>query len=188
VVCSILGIAANFALGGKVPEIIDGFLAALGNTFSALALFILGVNMQGKLALFGDRRKLSVPLLLILGKSLALPVIIRLLTQALGIPGEDPITVAAFLIGTFPTAPSGQSHIDTRGREEGMLWLRETMRNSDAFNSLHARSIVADFCCSAFCLTVCCTAPAVPPPAFPTALRPLQRISSPWTRTRTRRS
>lgn len=106
VFCSMFGIVFNFALSNKVPKLVDGFLLALGNTFSALALFVLGVNMNGKLELFHDRRKLSTPLILIIAKSLALPVIIRLVIVGLGVSGTQPITLCAFLIGTFPTAPS----------------------------------------------------------------------------------
>ena len=40
-----LGIIGNFAFGGHLPEVIDGFLNSLGDAFSASALFLLGVNM-----------------------------------------------------------------------------------------------------------------------------------------------
>lgn len=106
VTCSMLGILFNLALDGKVPVQIDGFLLALGNTFSALALFILGVNMNGKLVMFQDRRKLFGPLLMILAKCVALPITIRLFIGALGVDGLSDLTMCAFLVGTLPPAPS----------------------------------------------------------------------------------
>jgi predicted permease len=44
-VMTFLGIIGNFAFGGHLPEVIDGFLNSLGDAFSASALFLLGVNM-----------------------------------------------------------------------------------------------------------------------------------------------
>ena len=106
VLSSVAGILLNFALGGHIPDIADSFLAALGETFSAVALFVLGANMVGKLALFQDRRKLFLPLLLVGAKSLVLPIIIRLFIAALGVDGLSDLTLCAFLVGTFPAAPS----------------------------------------------------------------------------------
>ena len=106
VMCSIGGILFNLALGGKIPVYVDGFLLALGNTFSGLALFVLGVNMNGKLQLFQDRRKLFLPLLLIAAKSIALPILVRLFIASLGVDGLSDLTMCAFLVGTLPPAPS----------------------------------------------------------------------------------
>ena len=44
---TVLGIVGNFIFGGKLPEVIDGFLKSLGGAFSASALFLLGLNMVG---------------------------------------------------------------------------------------------------------------------------------------------
>jgi len=106
VLCVLLGLVLNFALSRRIPAVVDSFLAALGNAFSALALFVLGVNMVGKLALFRDRAQLLTPVILISLKSLALPVLVRLMMGALDVPGSDPLTLCAFVTGTFPTAPS----------------------------------------------------------------------------------
>jgi len=107
VLSNIVGLIANFIFGGRLPGVIDPFLAALGSTFSGLALFVLGFNMHGKLDLFSDRKRLPLPILLILGKSLALPIVIRLfIVGAIGVPADCDLTACAFLVGTLPTAPS----------------------------------------------------------------------------------
>lgn len=109
VMMTILGIACNLIFGQEVPGILKNILTELGNAFSATALFFLGLNLVGKAKKqlgFG----LVVPFLLIITKTILLPLIIWEIVSAVQ-PGStvnetEAFGTYGFLYGTFPTAPS----------------------------------------------------------------------------------
>ncbi|XP_052247244.1 integral membrane protein GPR155-like isoform X3 [Dreissena polymorpha] len=105
----LIGIAGNFVLHQKVPNMLDNILEVLGNAFSASALFYLGLSLVGKVQ--GQMGVgLIVPFLLIMAKTLLLPLITWQVVGALEMhqPLNDSrsLSMYAFLYGTFPTAPS----------------------------------------------------------------------------------
>ena len=44
----LLGTIFNFVFAQKLPSFLDNVLTTLANSFSATALFLLGINMVGK--------------------------------------------------------------------------------------------------------------------------------------------
>nr|XP_018668693.1 integral membrane protein GPR155 isoform X2 [Ciona intestinalis] len=118
-----LGLAFHFICGGKLPYLPKQILTTLANSFSATALFYLGLSMVGKLS----KQKgvnLLVPCVLIVAKILLLPILIRLFMYLFSsvLPVHVPqitntttntstsylttLSNFGFLYGTFPTAPS----------------------------------------------------------------------------------
>ncbi|CAH1790297.1 unnamed protein product [Owenia fusiformis] len=106
---TIIGIMGNFLFKRNVPIVITDILKILGDSFSATALFYLGISLVGKVT--GQLgRGLITPALLIIAKTLLLPFIIREVVVAMDAGGERNATLAfgmyGFLYGTFPTAPT----------------------------------------------------------------------------------
>lgn len=103
-------IFGTFVFKGNVPEVIDKFVGTLGNSFSALALFSLGLAMVGTLENFKNRSKLIIPAMLVTIKIIILPVVAygtTILLDAGGNPHEThELAGFAFLFGTLPTAPT----------------------------------------------------------------------------------
>ena len=80
-----LGIIGNFAFSGHLPEFIDGFLNSLGDAFSASALFLLGVNMVCNNVNKNQGNTWITPLILIISKSIAMPIIAREVVNLLNV-------------------------------------------------------------------------------------------------------
>ncbi|KAF0302670.1 Integral membrane protein GPR155 [Amphibalanus amphitrite] len=101
-----LGIVANGVFDHCLPNILEGILKVLGQAFSASALFMLGIQMVGKVKSMKGST-LLVPLILISVKCFFLPLIVRGLLVHFPPPGENirDFQDYGFLIGTFPTAP-----------------------------------------------------------------------------------
>ena len=107
IVMTVLGVTGNFAFRASLPPLFDQFFKALGNTFSALAPFSLGLNMVGKLE--GIRGNKIKPILaLVVIKMIVMPRLTFFLTNqtALWIDGKSDLMISnvAFLLGSFPTA------------------------------------------------------------------------------------
>lgn len=106
-------IFGTFVFKGEAPPAINNFLTTLGRAFSACALFSLGLGMVGKMKTLTNGSKVIGPFLLIIIKTILMPLIARSVTKALN-GGETPAEVEeanqlsdfAFLYGTFPTAPT----------------------------------------------------------------------------------
>ena len=100
--------------GSPVPAVFNNILTTLGNAFSATALFLLGLNMVGRVNKEGDSGSRStlmiVPIVLVLTKIILLPLIARETVSLLKVGTNHTETVFysdfAFLYGTFPTAPT----------------------------------------------------------------------------------
>ena len=106
-------IFGTFVFEGEVPPAIKNFLTTLGRAFSACALFSLGLGMVGKMKTLTNGSKVIGPFLLIIIKTILMPLIARSVTNALnggGTPAEveeaNQLSDFAFLYGTFPTAPT----------------------------------------------------------------------------------
>ncbi|XP_037089021.1 integral membrane protein GPR155-like [Pollicipes pollicipes] len=101
-----LGIVANGVFQQCLPNILEGILRVLGQAFSASALFMLGIQMVGKVKSMRGSAML-VPVLLISIKCFLLPLIIRGLLVHFPPAGEHirDFQEFGFLLGTFPTAP-----------------------------------------------------------------------------------
>ncbi|XP_066302413.1 lysosomal cholesterol signaling protein-like isoform X1 [Branchiostoma lanceolatum] len=105
-----IGIAGNFAFHQTVPPVLSGILNVLGESFSATALFYLGLSMVGKISQQA-RFAFIVPAILVAVKTLLLPFVARELVVGLQIGGNDTNMTEefrnyGFLYGTFPVAPS----------------------------------------------------------------------------------
>ncbi|XP_019636195.1 PREDICTED: integral membrane protein GPR155-like [Branchiostoma belcheri] len=105
-----IGIAANFAFHQTVPPVLSGILNVLGESFSATALFYLGLSMVGKISQQA-RFAFIVPAILVAVKTLLLPFVARELVVGLQVGGNDTNMTEefrdyGFLYGTFPVAPS----------------------------------------------------------------------------------
>ena len=103
----------SFVFKGEVPPAIKNFLGTLGRAFSATALFSLGLGMVGKMKTLTNGSKLIGPFLLIVTKTILMPLVARKVTSVLNV-GDSNETIEeanqlsdfAFLYGTFPTAPT----------------------------------------------------------------------------------
>lgn len=104
VVCTVLGVAANFAFHSTMPASLDPLLKSIGNSFSSTALFTLGIGMVGKLGILKNKTEVVVPVLLIIGKTIFCAIVCRMTISLLG--ANDDLVLCAFLVGCLPTAPS----------------------------------------------------------------------------------
>ena len=103
-------IFGTFVFGGEVPDAINDFVETIGNSFAALALFSLGLAMVGKMERFKEGSNLILPLMLVLIKTVLMPIV-AFGTTTLMNPGANETETAewadfAFIYGTFPTAPT----------------------------------------------------------------------------------
>ncbi|KAK3780258.1 hypothetical protein RRG08_047247 [Elysia crispata] len=103
---TVTGIIFNFILKGSLPGILDNIFLVLGQAFNAGALFFLGLSLvgkvQGKLGM-----SLLVPFLLVVAKSLVLPLFAWGILQRLDLSeNSTSYSMYGFLYGTIPTAPS----------------------------------------------------------------------------------
>lgn len=103
-------IFGTFVFGGEVPDVINDFVETIGNSFAALALFSLGLAMVGKMERFKEGSNLILPLMLVLIKTVLMPIV-AFGTTTLMNPGANETETAewadfAFIYGTFPTAPT----------------------------------------------------------------------------------
>ena len=93
-----------------VPEVVDNFVGTLGNSFTSLALFTLGLAMVGKMERFKEGSNLILPFMLVTMKTIIMPIIAFGTTTLLN-PGNSKNETSewadfAFIYGTFPTAPT----------------------------------------------------------------------------------
>ena len=108
------GIISNLIFGPTLPHILKPFINCLSEAFSATGLFLLGLNIVGKFTMFQSKDNSSanilLPLILVMGKNLLLPLINKFVIQYLVFDNssEEAIDWAnfGFLFGTFPTAPT----------------------------------------------------------------------------------
>ncbi|XP_072179487.1 lysosomal cholesterol signaling protein-like [Diadema setosum] len=105
-----IGIIFNFALSQRLPVFLEGILTTLESSFGATALFLLGINMVGKVRQQSGMALLP-PALLIASKLLLLPLVVNQLVYVID-PGQGNETLTetyasfGFLYGSLPTAPT----------------------------------------------------------------------------------
>ncbi|XP_073947266.1 integral membrane protein GPR155 homolog anchor isoform X2 [Choristoneura fumiferana] len=108
-VMTVLGIIGNIAFKHQLSIYIELLLKVFGDSFSATALFLLGLRMVGQIhRLRGPA--LLLPCVLIMVKLIVLPVVMRESVSALQAGANESETSSlstyAFLYGTIPTAPA----------------------------------------------------------------------------------
>ncbi|KAL5292337.1 GPR155 family protein [Megaselia abdita] len=105
---TVLGVAGGFIFPNGLPEIIAGVLRVLGNSFSATALFLLGLKIVGQGSSFKGSGSL-IPGILIIVKLLVLPLVTRqtvnIMQSGANLNETTELSTYGFLVGTFPAAP-----------------------------------------------------------------------------------
>ncbi|XP_020809632.1 integral membrane protein GPR155 isoform X2 [Drosophila serrata] len=106
---TLLGVAGGFLFPHGLPEMVSSTLRTLGQSFSATALFLLGLKIVGGT---GSERKSTgflLPGVLILVKILVLPLVIRqtvnIMQSGQNFNDTTELSTFGFLYGTFPAAP-----------------------------------------------------------------------------------
>ncbi|XP_059615439.1 integral membrane protein GPR155 [Phlebotomus argentipes] len=105
---TVLGVIGGVAFPNGIPELLMGVLKVLGNSFSATALFLLGLRMVGKAHKLQGPGFL-IPGILILVKLLVLPIVIRqtvnIMNAGANFTDTTDLGTFGFLYGTIPAAP-----------------------------------------------------------------------------------
>ncbi|KAH8379317.1 hypothetical protein KR009_004178 [Drosophila setifemur] len=106
---TLLGVGGGFLFPKGLPEMVSSTLRTLGQSFSATALFLLGLKIVGGA---GSERKSTgflLPGVLILVKILVLPLVIRqtvnIMQSGQNFNDTTELSTFGFLYGTFPAAP-----------------------------------------------------------------------------------
>lgn len=111
VICTILGVVFNRIFDEHLPIILDSILTPVAQSFSATALFYLGLTMVGKLKHFHTHLVITV-LILSFIKLIINPLLLRQAVYLLVKPTNGSLNNTidysnfGFLFGTAPTAPS----------------------------------------------------------------------------------
>ncbi|XP_064541363.1 lysosomal cholesterol signaling protein [Drosophila montana] len=109
---TLLGVGAGFLFPKGLPEMVASVLRVFGQSFSATALFLLGLKIVGGGT--GAERKtmgmgLLLPSVLILVKILVLPLVCRqtvnIIQAGANFNDTTELSTFGFLYGTFPAAP-----------------------------------------------------------------------------------
>ncbi|XP_063069463.1 lysosomal cholesterol signaling protein [Engraulis encrasicolus] len=106
----VVGLAAHFLLGQRIPPFMAQFVDGLANSFGGAALFYLGLTMVGQMRRL-TRSTVVALILLITAKLLVMPLLCRDLVELLDWDNSSALNHSslsnyAFLYGVFPTAPS----------------------------------------------------------------------------------
>lgn len=107
ILMTVAGLVWNVTAPKPLPFIMASTLQALGQSFSATALFLLGLNMVGKFNVARGTVTLVVPVLLAVVKILVLPIVIWLVLEHV-FNDRASLSMAnfGFLYGTIPAAPT----------------------------------------------------------------------------------
>lgn len=105
---TVLGVIGGVAFPNGLPVMMSGVLRVFGNSFSATALFLLGLRMLGT-GTETQRPGFLTPCVLILVKLLVLPLVnrqmVNLMQAGANVSDTTDLSTYAFLYGTFPSAP-----------------------------------------------------------------------------------
>ncbi|XP_077350975.1 lysosomal cholesterol signaling protein-like [Festucalex cinctus] len=107
----VVGIAAHFAMGQRIPDVLSQFIDGLANSFGGAALFYLGLTMVGQLRKLTRDTGVAL-ILLITAKLLVMPLFCKDMMDILDVgvnsssANHTSLSNFAFLYGVFPTAPS----------------------------------------------------------------------------------
>ncbi|UJR20961.1 hypothetical protein I4U23_024067 [Adineta vaga] len=142
VICTLLGVIFNQLFQQHLPELIDGILTPLAQSFTATALFYLGLTMVGKLNRLHAHLVITVFLLSLL-KLVLFPLILRQAVFFLVKPIDGNMNYTleysnlGFLYGTAPTAPSVMFYVP-----ESMLGLQTIASTELVVSTLLAGPII----------------------------------------------
>jgi hypothetical protein len=103
-----LGIISNLIFKHQVSVVIAGLLQTFAKSFTATALFLLGLNMTGRFSQFRNLRRLILPAVLVSTKLIVFPMVCRfVLEHGMSGSAQDIADHSSFgfLFGTIPTAP-----------------------------------------------------------------------------------
>lgn len=108
-----VGLIVNLIFDQKIPALIEPIITTLANSFSALALFYLGMTMVGKIRNL-NFTMIIIMIILIFSKGLLFPLITREMVSLFESfkssnvteVEESDLSTFGFLYGTFPSAPS----------------------------------------------------------------------------------
>lgn len=106
------GMFLNLVGGGHLPAVVVPILTSLSQSFTSIALFLLGVNLFGNFKLFKDlSHHLLVTLVLVAVKIFLMPLLNRALVIHVDLFDESMHNVTtssdfAFTYGTIPAAPT----------------------------------------------------------------------------------
>lgn len=113
IIMTILGLVWNLLLkDNSIPLLISPLLTVISESFSATALFLLGLNMVGKFKMIQTSASsaLMLPVVLVCVKIFVLPLVIWfMLEYVTKIPDDTKFSSMAsfgFLYGTIPAAPT----------------------------------------------------------------------------------
>uniref|UniRef100_A0A8L0DJ33 G protein-coupled receptor 155 n=1 Tax=Oncorhynchus mykiss TaxID=8022 RepID=A0A8L0DJ33_ONCMY len=108
----VVGIVSHFALGQRIPAVMEEFVDGLANSFGGAALFYLGLSMVGQVGKLTRSTGVAL-ILLITAKLLVMPLICKDMVDLLDSTGSNSSSLNhsslsnyAFLYGVFPPAPS----------------------------------------------------------------------------------
>lgn len=105
---TVLGVIGGQVFSNGIPVCLSSVLRVLGNSFSATALFLLGLRMVGKAATL-QGPGFILPGILILVKLLVLPLVTRqtvnIMNAGANFSETTDLSTFGFLYGTFPAAP-----------------------------------------------------------------------------------
>ncbi|XP_017059081.1 integral membrane protein GPR155 isoform X1 [Drosophila ficusphila] len=106
---TLLGVAGGFLFPKGLPEMVSSTLRVLGQSFSATALFLLGLKIVGGTGSEKKSTGFLLPGVLILVKILVLPLVIRqtvnIMQSGQNFNDTTELSTFGFLYGTFPAAP-----------------------------------------------------------------------------------
>ncbi len=111
VICTLLGIIFNRIFNENLPDILESMLTPIAQSFTAVALFYLGLTMVGKLRHLHAHLVVTV-LILSMIKLILFPLLLRQIVFLLVKPINGSLNNTidysnlGFLYGTAPTAPS----------------------------------------------------------------------------------
>ncbi|XP_053674350.1 integral membrane protein GPR155 [Anopheles nili] len=105
---TLLGVIGGQIFSNGLPVYLSSVLRSLGNSFSATALFLLGLRMVGKASTL-QGPGLILPGILILVKLLVFPLVTRqtvnIMNAGANFSETTDLSTFGFLYGTFPAAP-----------------------------------------------------------------------------------
>ncbi|KAG1666490.1 Integral membrane protein GPR155 [Nymphon striatum] len=108
---TVLGLIVKLTVADGIPLPVYGILRLMSSAFVSIALFMLGLTMVGKIHTLSNRETLMTSFMLVVGKTLILPLIAKQVTLALVKCNENGTSTCgyanfAYLYGTVPTAPT----------------------------------------------------------------------------------
>ncbi|KAG1672320.1 Integral membrane protein GPR155 [Nymphon striatum] len=108
---TVLGLIVKLTVADGIPLPVYGILRLMSSAFVSIALFMLGLTMVGKIKSLSNRETLMTSFMLVVGKTLILPLIAKQVTLALvKCDGNGTSSCGyanfAYLYGTVPTAPT----------------------------------------------------------------------------------